>query len=462
MSQSNAPIVAQHTSCQVENELQNQVFRGIPRLSRYNACVGDNGYPNIYYYAEGFAKAVFSLIDNVIMNDLSSLDTSIYPICFNVRHSVELYLKALWEQLSKIADFKNVRLQQPSVNNREYDILKLHDIGIIWSGVKSNAAILDRRFRPILDTLDFLIMCIHQVDPTGQTFRYSYDMETKVKHLVPVAVINIINLREQFTKIKSSLEELKTLSLYMCYEYSMGTFTHNLSRYDIGNIAQRLPIRERWQDDELWRVRDDVIAEYGISKKEFSYALTKIEELHDFSFFIGVEKEPLGLSEKDIFKFIDIWSVRNDINEWRESLISALDESKQLDDGIELNFSDGGAIFDSMMADLDKNREAFGKFSGFATPDIIAGAIALYEFRGCSFSEEYMGIYNERFEYFMDCYTEGGERWMTAMKNAWSEYFESSYFVQRIIISLRMLNMKSSALALERYCMVEGLIPQTN
>ncbi|WP_421317607.1 hypothetical protein [Aeromonas sp. 700377] len=458
MSQNNTRTSTHQSPDKNAKRLQNQVFRGDYNLSRYNACVGDNGAPNIYYYAEGFSEAVFLLIDSVKNDSRLSIDTLIYPICFNVRHSVELYLKALWGELSKLAEAKKVSLQLPLFENKPVNVLNTHEIGIIWDGVASNATHLDKRFSSVVEDLAPLIACIHEVDSTGQTFRYDYDMKTDTKHLVPVSLINIINLKRQFETIVNKLEELKKLSRYLNYEYSMGTFTKKLNRADIQNIAHRLPHRDRWKDGELSKVKGILMLEYGIGSREFSFAVKKIEELHDLSFNIGVEKEPLGLTKEDLLKFSDIWGVRNDINEWRDNLIAALDGSMMNGIGFEYDLSNVDDRINKMILDMEKNDMAFNEFIKYATPDNVSGCIALYEYRGCSFSEEYVNLYNNHFEYYDDAYKEGGERWDAAIRNAWSNYFEYSVLLKHMILSLRNLNMPSSAYAIEKHCMVEGLI----
>lgn len=459
MSQKSVPIVTYQPSDKEPEMLQNQVFRGDYNLSRYNACVGDNGNPNIYYYADGFSEAVFLLINNAIKDSRLSVDTLIYPICFNVRHSVELYLKALWGELSTLAETQKIRLQLPLVGDKAVNVLNAHEIGVIWDGIKSNATNLDIRFSSVVERLDPLIACIHEVDSTGQTFRYDYDMQTKMKHLVPVSLINIINLKEQFETIINNLKELKELSLYLNYEYSIGTFTKKLNRADICNISHRLPRRDKWKDGELLKVRDVLMLEYGVGSGEFSSAVKMIEKLHDLSFNIGVEKEPLGLSKEDLLKLSDIWGIKNDINAWRENLIAQLDGSMMDGLGLEYDLSNVDEHVNRMLLDMERNNLAFKEFMKYATPHNVSGCIALYEYRGCSFSEEYVNLYNNHLEYYDACYKEGEERWGAAMKNAWTNYFEYSALLKVIILSLRKLNMPSSAQALERHCMVEGLIP---
>ncbi|MHA2755918.1 hypothetical protein [Aeromonas dhakensis] len=103
MSKTNALSEISIPAKQGAKRLQNLVFRGVHRLADYNACVGENGHPDKYYYAEGFSEAAFTLIENVMNDNRHSIDIFIYPICFNLRHAVELYLKALWDELIILA-----------------------------------------------------------------------------------------------------------------------------------------------------------------------------------------------------------------------------------------------------------------------------------------------------------------------------------------------------------------------
>ncbi|WP_138726047.1 hypothetical protein [Pseudomonas lactis] len=91
---------------------KNPTFHGA-EPSWANACVGNNGQPSYVEYSEGFSKAANILIDLVI-KDRSihlSVDEFVYPVCFNMRHSVELRLKGAIDELIEIAKFKNINIQ---------------------------------------------------------------------------------------------------------------------------------------------------------------------------------------------------------------------------------------------------------------------------------------------------------------------------------------------------------------
>lgn len=84
----------------------NATFReGEPYFA--NACVGNNGEPDYYHYAKGYSSAANLLIKQTLEdNSPYPVDTFIYPICFNMRHSVELRLKGAVESLTNIFKFR--------------------------------------------------------------------------------------------------------------------------------------------------------------------------------------------------------------------------------------------------------------------------------------------------------------------------------------------------------------------
>ncbi|WP_342247873.1 hypothetical protein [Pseudomonas sp. OTU2001] len=56
-----------------------------------NACVGNNGSPGYFEYSKGFSTAANLLIDQVLSRKMDlEIDDLVYPVCFNMRHSVEL------------------------------------------------------------------------------------------------------------------------------------------------------------------------------------------------------------------------------------------------------------------------------------------------------------------------------------------------------------------------------------
>ncbi|WP_288689012.1 hypothetical protein [uncultured Acinetobacter sp.] len=75
-----------------------------------NACVGDNGQPNYIEYSKGYSKAANLLLNYILNSKGEQIDHLIYPICFNMRHSIELRLKGAIEEIRLLAHIKKIDL----------------------------------------------------------------------------------------------------------------------------------------------------------------------------------------------------------------------------------------------------------------------------------------------------------------------------------------------------------------
>jgi len=115
---------------------------------------------------------------NILLNQVissrgsCSVDALIYPICFNMRHSVELRLKGAIEEVIKIGNIKKLNLS--------FDLPGSHDIGKIWGFFKNESVKLDKRYENVIVSLNQTITDIAEIDATGQTFRYPIDSKSQV------------------------------------------------------------------------------------------------------------------------------------------------------------------------------------------------------------------------------------------------------------------------------------------
>ena len=81
-------------------------------VSKYNACVGNNGWVGMHSYIDGFQSSTVILLESLIKDvdkeDFDGfmwcLDTCVYPILFSARHFLELFLK---QQILRISYLKN-------------------------------------------------------------------------------------------------------------------------------------------------------------------------------------------------------------------------------------------------------------------------------------------------------------------------------------------------------------------
>lgn len=91
------------------------------------------------HYSKGFSQSANLLIDQVLGNiHHYSVDFLIYPVCFNMRHSVELRLKGAIQSLIELAAIRGQIL--------EFDSDGSHDIGKIWDFFRNKSEQFDPRY----------------------------------------------------------------------------------------------------------------------------------------------------------------------------------------------------------------------------------------------------------------------------------------------------------------------------
>lgn len=276
----------------------NATFReGEPYFA--NACVGNNGEPDYYHYAKGYSSAANLLIKQTLEdNSPYPVDTFIYPICFNMRHSVELRLKGAVESLTNIFKF---RKKIPPFN-----LESSHDIGEIWRYFRSNALSLDERIGLYVTLLDDIITDMAEIDSTGQTFRYPYNIDKK-KHLTHISNINVNILAERFDFIELILDSLEDYMRELEVECAWGTYTKNLTRDQILSLAAMLPPKDVWGSLEFKKIKDTIKQEYKIGSAGFSDALEIIKKTYRTK-KSGISSPSLVyLTKHDLQCFIETW-----------------------------------------------------------------------------------------------------------------------------------------------------------
>lgn len=423
----------------------NALFRGDYALGAYNACVGDNGCPDLYFYADGFADSVFLLIDALTSGQKAMLDTLIYPICFNLRHSVELTIKGQIEDLSRLAKLR----KQPLAPDTEVDkVLNQHDILKLWAFFSGHAVAFDRRYKEKLSALEPLIRCIGETDPTGQTFRYSYSTEAK-KHLTDVSVINVLVLRDQFRVIREQLEELAGLTQWLEREYSTGVFTKNLSREDLHATAVQLPPRHSWSDPAAGL--DDIIqtikSENDIGSRELTEALNMIQGCRDLARIIGLPVTIPGLAMSDLLILNDFWKVAWDRDALEDELrndISGVTDTPV----VPVN------LFEEMMHEMKMMRDtksSLASFMQWATPERVAGLQALMEVRSFRFSEEHDRCYEYYKEELTAAFSDTAQAIEAELSEIWSQSIGGRNYPSRVIDNLKLAGFTHESAGLEEH-----------
>ncbi|MBS7837347.1 hypothetical protein [Wohlfahrtiimonas chitiniclastica] len=338
-----------------------------------NACVGDNGWISYITYAEGFSKAANLLLQYVLAKKGRDVDSFIYPICFNMRHSAELRLKGAIEELLKLSVLQDGNLPR-------FNLEVSHDIGNIWNYYKEQSEYLDIRFMRVNALMEQTILDIAEIDPKGQTFRYPYDINKK-KHLADQSIINCLVLYQKFKILEENFNTLYCLTNELIKEYKLGTFTKKLSRSQIFKLAKDLPVYTQWSadlDKEFLKER------YSLSSNDLVKAIDIIKVHYETSALIGIKKDLVALDDDLIKDLCDIWVKFNP-------------EFSNLYNQ-ELNFDS----FDDFMRDIDDMRRHqelkdywYPILMTRLTKEHIADLAALYYFArdDLKYSERYLKFY---------------------------------------------------------------------
>lgn len=383
-----------------------------------NACVGNNGNPGYIEYAKGFSKAANMLIDMVIKDETKSpVDELVYPVCFNMRHSIELYLKGAIQELEKIACIK----EQSFV----FDQKRSHDIGNIWKFFSEKAKTIDNRYNHIINSLNDLIAAIATVDATGQTFRYSQDKESQ-KHLVNISLINFFTLKEKFNDLENLLDDLYKLNKQLYQEYKVKSFTKNLSRKQIISLTSYLPPRDAWHEDSFTKTKSDIMRKFSISSNELSKAIKIIEKNYEMAPEIGIELSLLGVDEQDLDCFFSNWFSLNveRIPATTPAIVSS------------------STVFEQIYSHCNLKQPALSQVKSLFTPEKLAGLSALFYFaRDLQYSEYYVECYHKELEEINALFKTS----RVDVKSYFSHVFDKSNAAKNIILSLYFLRKNKYA-----------------
>lgn len=422
----------------------NALFRGDHERGAYNACVGNNGSPDLYYYADGFADSVDLLIEALTTGHCALLDTLIYPICFSLRHSVELTIKGQIQELSHLAKLR----EKPLASDTDIEkVLNQHDIMNLWTFFSGHSAAFDRRYQEKVSALESLIRCIGETDPTGQTFRYSYSTEAR-KHLTDVSVINVLVLRDQFRVIREQLEELTGLTQWLWREYCTRCFTANLSRKDLEVIASQLPPRASWSDPSagLDAVKSSIKSEYNIGSKELTEAFSKIQNCRDLARIIGMPVTIPGLAMPDLLTLNYFWKLAWDRDALEDELrndISGVTTSQIVPANMQ-------QVLQREQQVKKDPQSSLNQFMRWATVERLAGLQALLDAGDYCFSEEH----DSRNEFFKTELTSAlsasPQNRRNEITEIWSRSIGRRVYPSRIMDKLRHTGFNHESTLLEQ------------
>ncbi|GGX87835.1 hypothetical protein [Vogesella alkaliphila] len=277
--------------------MKNKSFRPDFSNPHQNAIVGAYWTGDLgYAYREGFMQATLALLATATAESyvdpitgetaLVFVDALVYPICFNARHFIELFLKDSIRAVSALG-----------TNAAQIGVIATHDLTRLWADFAAAIA-RDSRLVELGMPLEEVFKDIAEVDNTGMTFRYSHDLDENI-HLPGIEHISLGVLGDRLREMFKQAEEFSVCLTVLQQEYAQSTFTGKLHRANIEAIARRLPPHEKWAE-ELKPVKKEICDQLGLSSNEFCKALVLIKRHREFAGLIGLEL-PLAELPIDVF-----------------------------------------------------------------------------------------------------------------------------------------------------------------
>lgn len=262
----------------------------------YIACVGINGGTDNFGIREGFKRSVNLLLTAVKHGDIE--DVLIYPIVYNARHSIELSLKIIIDNIISIYETKRIIFDDTDKKK-----IYTHDIKVLDTIVTKYYHV-DKRIIAIYDSVRFYLRD-YFFDVDGDAFKYETDRKGNF-HMIThkISSISIDILDKKFNELMPIFDELISNLYYLSEEYKIGSFTKNLSREDLWNIAIALPERNRWREDCFTNAKEKIKSEYKIGSKEFAEALNIIQNHREFCSLIKMEKMFGNILEIELREYV--------------------------------------------------------------------------------------------------------------------------------------------------------------
>jgi hypothetical protein len=151
--------------------MSNDLFQPASRHKVRQEVVIGGQWAYRYPYIRGYYRAARKLVKFAL--DDQSQDTLFYPICFNYRHYTELHLKELIHSLERfylnMEDFGQPEGKVEEMKSDELDHThSLHRLLNLFE--ERIEAVSDE---PLDFTIRSMILELHRIDTSGQSFRYA-------------------------------------------------------------------------------------------------------------------------------------------------------------------------------------------------------------------------------------------------------------------------------------------------
>ena len=283
------------------------------------ACVGENGGTTDEDIRNGFKRTV-ELLTESLKDGQEVEDLLVYPIVYNARHSIELSLKIVIKMLWKIEGKKGIKYSDEIIAERKKKI-HTHNIEELYKMACENKNI-DRRIPAYFENIEDMIR-FYYFDEEGDAFKYELNKENQ-PHMIKNKIfhISIVLLETEFKEVMEKFDELIYFLRNCMDEYSLGTFTKNLSRTDIWDISKRLPDYEEWRTEKFREIKEKIKQEYHLGSKEFSEAVNLIKKNRFFSENIGCEKIFGTITQEELKEYASLVKYYFEKNKFKEGNVT--------------------------------------------------------------------------------------------------------------------------------------------
>ena len=283
------------------------------------ACVGENGGTTDEDIRNGFKRTV-ELLTESLKDGQEVEDLLVYPIVYNARHSIELSLKIVIKMLWEIEGKKGIKYSDEIIAERKKKI-HTHNIEELYKMACENKNI-DRRIPAYFENIEDMIR-FYYFDVEGDAFKYELNKENQ-PHMIKNKIfhISIVLLETEFKEVMEKFDELIYFLRNCMDEYSLGTFTKNLSRTDIWDISKRLPDYEEWRTEKFREIKEKIKQEYHLGSKEFSEAVNLIKKNRFFSENIGCEKIFGTITQEELKEYASLVKYYFEKNKFKEGNVT--------------------------------------------------------------------------------------------------------------------------------------------
>lgn len=283
------------------------------------ACVGENGGTTDEDIRNGFKRTV-ELLTESLKDGQEVEDLLVYPIVYNARHSIELSLKIVIKMLWEIEGKKGIKYSDEIMAERKKKI-HTHNIEELYKMACENKNI-DRRIPAYFENIEDMIR-FYYFDEEGDAFKYELNKENQ-PHMIKnkISHISIVLLETEFKEVMEKFDELICFLRNCMDEYSLGTFTKNLSRTDIWDISKRLPDYEEWRTEKFREIKEEIKQEYHLGSKEFSEAVNLIKKNRFFSENIGCEKIFGTITQEELKEYASLVKYYFEKNKFKEGNVT--------------------------------------------------------------------------------------------------------------------------------------------